>query len=772
MKTNKKLKYGLFSILSFVFAFVSILCLTLSFKANVANAENEPEKFQINLINKNDKLILGDAEYTDELFFDTTSQKVVDSDGTEIHVYAKTGLSSDRTFGNWYVYNKNFVNCFEPLGTSYGVSFDLTDLLTQIYASSEKSVYFTENNTISIYSSAMNESLFEIDSSCNEFGDVYISGVKIHGKFSLDYNTEYNFKVVPNEHYAVKSVKIFAGDGYNSGADPEFYQNSGLNFTFTTGSADNYSIYVEYEKITYDIEFKFVDRNLNEIASFDSQNHINKASTSVKLDERFADNITVSDDNDYRFYGFKIGNNDFDLISLQEAGSTFDGSFLTENTSNGKIIINAIFDKLSKVAVSVNGDGDFLTYLNGSLVPSTEYEDGEYNTYVSEYETLIIKALPSDGCVFENFDGAKETEVTKNTLTLSTVRSARNITINFDKEYYQIVVCAMDQNQDRLSQFDSLTKVYVNGHESNKLRLDDVITGIVTIENSLTVSHKLSSTYYIYNYGSSSWEEFPFIASVNYNINQDFVDKYVAPGQKVVYFSARYTRVYNVKIALDGLSAGCGCFDVAITDLNGKTTYVSKTDDYNGYLEAGYGIRVYAYSYRGYDFESFTIPNTGSPNKTMISKIITNDDISFGLVYKKIDVAVNISAKSNSAKIQNMLDGNVMIGDEITLSYKLNFSRELDEVYINNVKASSLSNVKVTDNAIIISVTKDFLAGLDEKGTIEVDVTTGPDANYIVLAIVLPILVATVVAGFAVSLIMYFKSKKRIEEIKKNGLVK
>lgn len=770
MKTNKKFKYSLFSILSFVFAFVSIFCLSLNFKTDVANAEGEAEKFQINFVNKNDSLILGDIEYENDMFYDTASGKVVDSDGTEIHVYAKTGLSTDRTFGGWYVYNKSFTNCFEPLGTSYGVSFDLTDLLTQIYSASNKSVYFTENNTITINSAASDETTLRTDASCSEFGNVYIAGVPFSGQIALDYNSEYSFKVSPKAHYRVKSVKIFAGDDYNAGREPVFEQANGLDFTFTTGSADNYTIYVEYEKITYNVEFRIVDRNNNEIISFDTQNHINKTNTTVKIDEPFADKITVNSDNDFRFYGFKLGENDFDLKTLQDSDASFDSTFLTENAVNGKIVVNVVFDRLYKINISSTGEGEFLTYLNGNLVPSTEYEEGAFIAYVSEYESVIIKALPADGSVFENFAGARETEVSKNTLTLSNVRVSRNIVIEFDKEYYEIKVYALDQNKDRLSQFDSLTKVYVNGKASNKLRLGDIITGIVTTENSLTASHRLDSRYYIFD--GSDWEELPLIAGVDYVISQDFINKYVAAGQKMLYISARYTRVYNVKISLDSLSLGCGYFDVAITDLDNNTTYVSKTDNYNGYLETGYSIRVYAYSYRGYEFDSFTIPNTGSPNKNMISKIVTNDNIAFGLVYNKTDVAVKISTESKSAKIESMLDGDVKVGDEITLSYKLNFSRNLDKVYINNVKASKLNNVRITDNAIIISITKDFLAGLDKDGNIKVKIATSPDSSFIVFAIVLPLLVASVVAGLAVSLVMYFKSKKRIEDIKKNGFVK
>ena len=300
--------------------------------------------------------------------------------------------------------------------------------------------------------------------------------------------------------------------------------------------------------------------------------------------------------------------------------------------------------------------------------------------------------------------------------------------------------------------------IYVNGVKTNKIRIGDKITRIETIVGSLNADYKIQE-YQIFNKIANRF--------VPYNEGLKFDETYVTEGtENVLYVKAIYTRQYRASVYIDELSKGSGYFTVEI--LNSawvlQNRYDKKTE-FNMTLSAGTKVRVTAYSYRGYAFNKFTLENENPADKEIITKSIENEDVSLGLVYEKSDVNVKIESTSEHAKTQNLSSNKVQIGDKITIAYKLDFSYELKNVYINKVRADKLDNVHNDGNSIVIDVTKEFLSSLDKNGNINVEIKTVRDGSYISFVIVIPIILVLIAGAAAVSVVYFIKAKKKRDEI-------
>ena len=764
---NNKTKISVLLSLVFAFAFVFALAFSLPFARNNAFAEGETisEKIEINFINKADLIYNGENKFSDEIYYNKTENHLEDKNGQEIDLNVKT---NEALFTAWFVFNANVENDFEQLGSDYGASFNLLKLVQKIYAS-ENNENFVVDGKISLLSVRENNTVLTIDQSVKEHGKLYVSGVLVENQITLDLGTEYSFKIVPTNCYALTVAKIYGGADFGiPGRDPKF-TSTNKTFTFTTTTLSSYTIAAEYEKVNYVVNFLPVDRSMAAYAGMTVSSYLDIVATTGKVDETLKNKVTISSDNNFRFFACKIMNNqtnsydDFDLLSVQENEQVLDTEFYNKYASNGKVDIYVVFDKLYQIKVSASGEGEFAAYVNQTPVSAEKIVDGVLTTYVSSFEKVEIYALPGKGSIIANVENVLSSELENGKITLQDVSENREIKIVFDEQFYVLKVYAFDNKDERLSQYDMNSIIYVNGIKTNKIRIGDKITRIETTVGSLNADYKIQE-YKIFKKDANRF--------VPYNEGLQFDETYVIEGtENILYVKAIYTRQYRASIYIDELSKGSGYFTVEI--LNNawvlQNRYDKKTE-FNITLSAGTKVRVTAHGYRGYSFSKFTLENENPSDKHIITKSIENEDVSLGLVYEKTDVNVKIESTSEHAKTQNLSSNKVQIGDKITIAYKLDFSYELKNVYVNKVRADKLGNVRVDGNSIVIDVTREFLSSLDKDGNINIDVKAVRDGSYISFVVVIPLILVLIAGAAAVSIVYFIKAKKKRDEIAKTEI--
>lgn len=768
MKTLVKNKTKFSVLLSLVFTFAMVLSLAFCFpfvnKNALAEGEGSAAKIQINFVNKSDTILNGETEFADEIYYNKTENRLEDKDGQTINLTVKT---NDALFTAWYVYNSNATNGLEQLGSDYGATFNLLNLVEKVYAG-ENNDNYVEGGKISLLSVRLNNTIFTVDQSVKQFGKLYVSGVLVSNQISLDYGTEYAFEIVPTNTYALKNAKIYGGDDFELGLEPKFSSET-KTFNFTTKTLSKYKIVAEYEKVNYIVNFLPVNRSMAAYSDMNASSYLDIAATTVKVDETIKNKLTISSDNSFRFLTCKIMNNqtnsydDFDLQAVQDNDQTLDATFFDKYAKNGKVDIYVVFDKLYEIKVSAEGEGEFAVYVNQTPVGADKFVDGVLTTYVSAYEKVEIYALPGEGSIIANVENVLNSELENGKITLKDISEKREIKINFDKEFYVLKVYAFDNKDERLSHYDSNSVIYVNGQKTNKIRVGDRITKIESIVGSLNADYQIQE-YQIFNKAANRF--------VPYSEGLQFEKGYVGEGsENILYVKAIYSRQYRVSVYIDNLSKGSGYFTVEV--LNSAWVLQSRYDkktEFNMTLPAGTKIRVTAYGYRGYVFSSFTLENSNPSDKNIIAKSIENEDISLGLVYEKTDVQVKVASTSEHAKTQNLSANKVQIGDKLTISYKLDFSYELKDVYINKVCADKLENVHVDGNSIVIDVTREFLSALDKDGNININVKTVRDGSYISFVIVIPLMLVLIAGAAAVSVVYFIKAKKKRDEIAKTEI--
>ena len=89
---NNKTKFSVLLSLVFAFALVFTLAFSLPFAKNSSFAEGETvsEKIEINFVNKSDLVLSGENEFSDEIYYNKTDNRLEDKNGQEIDLNVKT----------------------------------------------------------------------------------------------------------------------------------------------------------------------------------------------------------------------------------------------------------------------------------------------------------------------------------------------------------------------------------------------------------------------------------------------------------------------------------------------------------------------------------------------------------------------------------------------------------------------------------------------------------------------------------------------------------
>lgn len=751
MKKSRLIKF------SVLFAFVFSLCFMFFAPSSVAVAEQNRELVQINFVNKAiDKIVTSesqDEEYTGEIYYDVTENKIENENGQEIDLWIST---TDNSFDSWFIQNVEENDGFEELN-GLTCKTNLKPILQKAYANKEKYVVDGQISLLSKKDSAVTTEL-RVDSSVNEHGKLYVSGVEVRGKIVLNRNQIYNMKVVPNQHFKVVNVEVFKQNENES-----FSRSETGEFDEITLSPVGYHVVkAEFAKVDYEVNFVFSNREHEAISDVQISDFINKTSTTGQVDETLNEVPSFQSNNSYRYFRcevYDLVNDRYDVVNLDVS---FSGTFFNNCEVDQTVTIFVIYDQLFEVNVSFDEDlGDVVAYVDNVAVLENCYGEDVLTIYVSALEEVDLFVVPKNGFVVSSVENVDENEINNEKITLKNLSQKREISVLFEEEHYVISVYSYLDNGKTLNGFENYSEVEVEGEKTNKIKAGQRITKIETTLPSDS-DYKFEK-YQIYRRNGNAWEDCVF--------GMEITPDYVTAGENKVYVKVVYSRFYRVSVYIDDLSAGAGYFDVKIFDKDNEVI-PSQTQrnvtEYSKALEAGMYVYVEAKSFAGYEFNSFTFHS----NDNVLIKKIENENLSIGLVFKKVNVDIEIVSKSKNVSIHSLTKDSVSVGEKITIAYDVDFSYKLKNVYINKVRADKLDNVTVHDNAIVIDVTKTFLASLDDEGTILVNVKTTRDAGFVSFVIIIPILITLLGAGAVVSVVFYVKTKKKHSKIEDQEIMK
>lgn len=767
MKTSFKKRFSgfLFGLIAFAFM-LSVGSLTPS---NTAYAAVDSQNISISFINPGDKLLNNETEYSSNVLYNSETNTLYTSEGVVADIYVETAA---QMFESWSVYN-NSTKTFDVVSSTYSNRFSLKTLITDLYSRPNSTDYFTANEeqglTLSLLSTKTegNRATLNIPSSVRAIVDFSINGVEISSSVNLLRNTEYNVMLKAKPHYSLISAGIYEGATYIDSLDPSVTLTEGSKANFNTLARQNYNLYAECEKNTYTVTLKAFDIDTSKAIDVNAGDYFNVTSSSVKVGEAIADTITVDSTNAYAYNSTKAYNhvtNEYETIDLS---AVFSSEMLSKYISNDQLEIAVFFDKLYAVNLSASAGGSYVVYINDAIQNEGVALTSTSSFYLKKSDKIEVVALPDAEKVFDGFTNANDKEVSSNHLTLTNLTEDRNINVSFDREYFNVNIFAVDVNEERLYNLDQNTSLYVNKYLSHKLRVGDRLTSLVHVDNTADRSHRFVR-YEIYNKSTTSWQNYVLVGEGD-QVNTTFVENYVVGNNKEVFIRAVYERVFNVKIGLQEFSKGAGYFDVDILRVDSPipvNSYENLTS-FNDYIPSGYIVQVTAYAYNGFEFDSFNTLNQNPIDKNILKKTVKVEDISFLLSFAKSTVELNLNDKSNKVDVENVEQTTVQIGDVITLPYKLYTTREFDKVLINGKNAKDLDNVKVTSNSIVITITREFLQTLNDTNDLQIEVKTTLDASVIIFGVIIPVLIALMIAGAVTVTVLYVKSKKQLEKLSK-----
>jgi len=767
-KLTKNFKRSLIAF-SVMLAILLVPIFGLSLKSAVAEAESIVT-LKVEFASSSDKIMLGENEFSGDFSYDRDLKKVlVEGEETSLRV-----VSECASFKNWTIASTSALNGFETLPLTFEKEFNLNELLDFIYQSNPDN-YLRETgdmHVLTLFSRNEHGTTFEINSSVISNGSLTLGGAVLKGNIELDYNTTYKLCVTPKAHYLVRNVKIYKGADFSAGNDPIILNDGKAPFEFTTGIQSRYSIFAAFEKNAYPVKVRAVDQDMNALDS----SLLTTTSTFGRVDSLFDKKIEQTPSKEYRIKEFRATNvltgavEVVDILSVQESEGVFSSDFFDKYVNSGIVQLTAVFENLEEVKIKTMGEGSVAVFVNDIEIDNEQFQSGLLTLYVGLGDKIRVEATPGEGYSLVEFRGSKKGEVVGNVLELENISESRNLTVIFDRDFYRVEMFAVDQNSQQISWLDEDIALYVNMSASSVVHKNDNITKIVA--SSSDPSYRFVG-FEIYNQlGSRGWESFSVVSGSGVSVNDSFLEKYLIAGENKVFIRAKFAKVYLVSVSIEDASAGFGYFDLEILNAKGEVIEShDKITSYNEYLDSGLRVRVTARGYSGYEFSQFTIDNANPADKHIITKTVRYEDIVFACVFERVETALDVNLSGDKANLSMIGDNTVKVGDKITISHSVTFTRKLDKILVNGINADKLDNVEVTDNAIIITITSDFLASL-EGNKINIKAVTSHNASFISLVIVVPILLALLVAGFVVILIYFLKSRKELNRVKNSEHLK
>lgn len=781
-KLNKKsLSIITFLVMSFVFMFAAFAGLSISVDKAFATGDLMP--LNVKFISSHDALFEDSDVYTEEIYFDTENEKLVDEAGEDLTGLLQVKTDLNLAFYRWSIYNYADKE-FDILPSAIPAEFGLDNLVAFfITLSDEEQEAYYQNNSIVLHALATSASTTTLvfDDQATTNARVFVGGVDIGSQITLNQATTYSIQAVADDFYHLNSVHLSTPTQYASDEYDEEPVNQAFDYTFTSGISDNYYIAVSAELTAFEVIFETVDENLDVQDTLIASEYIDVLNTSVKLDEELADKPVIinTDSKEWIFVEYKIENQttgDFDNFDID---STFTTEFLNNYISDGIVKIYAIFTKLYKVEISTNDFGSFIVeILDGTYqnITNDNLTDDIFTYYVVSSDTLKITAMPNPGCKFVKFDGVNEENVTNNICILSDFDADYTIAIEFMAHAYKIEVAAVDSLNTTYSNdgeiiegFEDFISIYVNNVLAESVVIGDRITMISTNLDETSKSHRFIK-YQIYSF-INGWEELVVLKDAGKDITENFINSYVNQDQ-TIYIRACFVKTYKVTIDVETACAGRGYFNIKFYDKNTEQYIYNaiRLTKFSDYVDVNTRVSVEAKPYSGYKFTQYTIPNAGTATKNIITKDVMFENLSFGIVFDKIEVELKINTSSNDAAIGAVSSDKVQVGEKITFTYELNVGRKVKNVTINNVNVNKMKNVTVTDTAVIVDVTSEFLDSLGNAKTVNLSLETGMDGEFISMAIIIPIALVGMLAGAICALCMYLNARKKLKEVERRDI--
>ncbi len=780
-QNRKSLSILTFLIMSFVFMFAAFTGVSLTHGKVFATGEHELMPLNVKFISSHDGLYSGTDLYSSEIYFDLTDEKLVNESGDDLTGALQVKTDLGLAFDSWSIYNYKDKS-FDVLGGLVPAEFDLDGLVGFFMSldDEEQEAYY-QNDTIVLHALAISKTTLVFDDQAMSNAKVLVGGVDIGSQITLNQASTYSIQAIANKYYHFNYVHMATSAQYSAESFDNKPVNQAFDYEFASGISDSYHISVNTALTSYAVSFEAVDEDLQAQDTLVSADYLGVLATTVKLDEQIANQPSLinEDSTDWKFVGYKVENQNSEEVDAFDTTTILTSALLDNYIKDGALKIYAVFTKLYKVQVSADDFGTFIVEkLDGTYQNITidNINEGVFTYYVTGYDTLKITAMPDENCKFVGFNGVTTADVEYNVCTLTDFDKNYNVTIDFMAHAYKIVVAAVDSLNANYSSageiiegYDAYISVYVNNILADSVVLGDKITMISTNFEQTSASHRFIK-YQIYSY-VNGWEELIILKDAGKEITANFISNYVNKDQ-VIYIRACFVKTFMVNIDIEEACAGRGYFNIKVYDKDaGQYVFNAiRLTKFHDFVDVNSRISIEAKPYTGYKFTQFTIPNTGAVTKNIITKDVNFEDLNFGIVFDKTDVELAISAKSENASVNAISSDKVQVGDKITFTYELNVGTKIKNVTINDVNIKKMNNVTVTDNAVIIDVTSEFLDSLGTKKTLNLNLETGMDGEFISMAIIIPITLAAMLVGAIYTLVIYLKARKKYQEIERREI--
>lgn len=618
------------------------------------------------------------------------------------------------------------------------------------------------------------------------FGQIKIAdrNVSYTGQFTLQDGVEVMLQGMPIDHYKTTKFQVtysYVDEDENLINIPLFENliadNNIAMFTLNfdqfglPSTAKNFKINVKvyFEKISYEVilNAKLSDGSTQDIS------HLVSVGTSdlfIELDERAnieftaKDLETIGDTHQFRFISWNIYNhltNKYDEFNfgknenndyIFENKNVIDNTFLNKYISEEEIIIIAKYAIDYKVSI-LCGNGGYLDINVAEVNSSTSNSYAEINgLYFEKGSVINITAYPNIYYLFDGFNGAEcgvINEQDEKNLNI-VLNSPVNVTANFTEDVYQVIVRAIDiNNEDALN--DAEIDLLINNNEGDEVRLDDNIN----VENIEAPSGYRFETF-IFKNGD---REKP--VGDGQVVDSDFLRDYRTINNQIIII-AYYVKQYELNIIIPEQQQNMGNFILkAYNSTNSSYEEISNTSKI---FDIGTKLQIEAQVNQHFNFANFkTLNNLEKDSENnRIANITLRNDRTLHLEFTPIVYTINFTPDVRGAGTLDISTDTFKVGDVVVIMFTPDSGQSVKSWTVNDININDLKDVdyaQVTDNSITITITEEWFS---QYGTNLVSIVETQLSSGIMLAI---ILVGTVIPILLAILILFFILNRRKKKI-------
>ncbi|MCL2570199.1 MAG: hypothetical protein FWE16_03250 [Firmicutes bacterium] len=449
-------------------------------------------------------------------------------------------------------------------------------------------------------------------------------------------------------------------------------------------------------------------------------------------------------------------------VGVAQLNLTFniDAAFLARHLSqDGRIVIIAeylpTFNVNVGVAAGQEANGNINVTVVDGITGETNIFFNQLNLNVVYGSTVIVEALPNQFFDLLRFDG---TTTEENIITWEgfvaelRITEDRSVRVEFGPGVFEIDFRARESQVNRVGNVGGFTTtVNDSANQYNRLRVGDTLNNIGTT----TASYRDDYRFVNFTIRDATNALVPF--EPNMLLDLEVISRNLDDlGERFVIY-ANYVRVFNLNVAIGGLSQGMGHFRVYA---NGILTSERVFD-------AGTNIVIYADANDFHEILSFGGSGDGevviaTPYRLEIQNIVISRTITINFLREQFDLTGNLTYGSGGYLSINERE-DLTINSQVVLTATVPGGRQIRNWTINGYDINSLprDTVFISGDSVTVILNAAWLERhqfrLDSNVTFRM--TTG-----VLLAIILPSVIIPILLLLAV--LYFLHSRKKYATIK------